>query len=437
MSTVQIGDEFEDKVFRLFSILLKEGSLFVTPNSKIFQKKKYYSPQRQDDIIFDISIESYLPNNSEPSFIIFIECKNYTGKVPISDIEEFHSKVEQIAPNANKSILVTNSSFSAQGINYAKSNHIALVRIFDDDKINWLLPREVAEAITYKEVETAEREIYDALCEDGYHIINNSISYFNGFPMYDSIGFIESLYNYGDYHKHNQNETILNQLYKNDIALPEIEFMGDSQLNTIANNFRKELSEKYGINKTKIDTNFFIKYLNDYQAFSIEYVDDLHLTQPTRYLAYVDYENKKILILNDILKYENRLRFTLVHEISHLLLHKELQQALLCNKTLLLLPENIKSRIELQANKLTALILLPNELLIQELNFLIQKYQLNNKRGYYIYLDSQPCNTNQWNCISTHLSQVFGVSKDVIKIRLQEIGFLKVDNNQAKTIKIL
>ena len=437
MSTVQVGDEFEDKVFRLFSILLKEGSLFVPPNSKIFQKKKYYSPQRQDDIIFDISIESYLPNNSEPSFIIFIECKNYTGKVPISDIEEFHSKVEQIAPNANKSILVTNSSFSAQGINYAKSNHIALVRIFDDDKINWLLPREVAEAITYKEVETAEREIYDALCEDEYHIINNSISYFNGFPMYDSIGFIESLYNYGDYHKHNKNETILNQLYKNDIALPEIEFMGDSQLNTIANNFRKELSEKYGINKTKIDTNFFIKYLNDYQAFSIEYVDDLHLTQPTRYLAYVDYENKKILILNDILKYENRLRFTLVHEISHLLLHKELQQALLCNKTLLLLPENIKSRIELQANNLTALILLPNELLIQELNFLIQKYQLNNKRGYYIYLDSQPCNINQWNCICTHLSQVFGVSKDVIKIRLQKIGFLKVDNNQAKTIKIL
>ena len=152
----------------------------------------------------------------------------------------------------------------------------------------------------------------------------------------------------------------------------------------------------------------------------------MHLTQPTRYLAYEDYENKKIIILNSLLKSENRFRFTLVHEISHLLLHKEIQQLLLCNNSLLFLPEDVKSRIELQANKLTACILLPSEQFLAELNYLIQKYELNNNRGYYIYLDSQPCNFHQWNCISSHLSKVFGISKEVIKIKLQELGFLKI-----------
>ncbi|BDC93625.1 restriction endonuclease [Treponema bryantii] len=433
MSTVQVGDEFEAKVFRLFSILLKEGSLFVPPNSNIFQKKKYYSDQRKDDIVFDIAIESYIPGSLEPSLIIFIECKHYKEKVPISDIEEFHSKVEQIAPNANKAILVTNSSFSEQGINFAKANHIALVRIFDDDNINWLLPREVTGSITYKEIESAEQEILYALCEDEYKIINNSILYFNGYPMYDSIGFIESIYNYGDYHSHNKNNIILEKLYQNDITLPEIDFLNDSTLISIANNFRQTLIDKYLINESNIETKVFIEYLKDYYDFSIDFVDELNLTQPIRYLAYVDYENKKIYILNEILKYENRLRFTLIHEISHLLLHEKLQQILLNNKTLILLPESKKARVEIQANKLTSFILLPPKELMTELNYLIQKYKLNSNRGYFIYLDSQPCNISQWNYISTHLSNKFGVSKDVIKRRLKEIGFLKIEEEQIKS----
>ena len=119
-------------------------------------------------------------------------------------------------------------------------------------------------------------------------------------------------------------------------------------------------------------------------------------------------------------------------KISHLLLHEKLQQILLNNKTLILLPESKKARVEIQANKLTSLILLPPEELMTELNYLIQKYKLNSNRGYFIYLDSQPCNISQWNYISTHLSNKFGVSKDVIKRRLKEMGFLKIEDEQIK-----
>ena len=159
-------------------------------------------------------------------------------------------------------------------------------------------------------------------------------------------------------------------------------------------------------------------------------MEELPANVVKRMLAQTDKEMRDGI--NEILKYENRLRFTLVHEISHLLLHEELQQILLNNKVLILLPESQKARIELQANKLTSYILLPPEQFMTELNYIIHKYNLNNNRGYYIYLDSQPCNINQWNCISTYLSSKFGVSKDVIKRRLKDIGFLKIADEQIK-----
>ena len=108
-------------------------ALLFCKDYKIFQKKHYYSEARKGDIIFDIAIESYLPEYDTPSFIVFVECKKYKEKVPISDLEEFHSKVLQIAPNANKAVLVTNSSFSEQGMNYAQAKRIGLVRVFEDE----------------------------------------------------------------------------------------------------------------------------------------------------------------------------------------------------------------------------------------------------------------------------------------------------------------
>ena len=48
--------------------------------------------------------------------------------------------------------------------------------------------------------------------------------------------------------------------------------------------------------------------------------------------------------------------------------------------------------------------------------------------------DSQSCNIQQWNLIANRLSTVFGVSKEVLKNRLQEIGFLKVADSQELKI---
>ena len=77
MNSVRVGNEFEDKVFKVFSTMIEEGKFFLqNQNIKIEKKKGYYSEARKGKIIFDITIEVFLPEQTEPSLIIFIECKN-------------------------------------------------------------------------------------------------------------------------------------------------------------------------------------------------------------------------------------------------------------------------------------------------------------------------------------------------------------------------
>lgn len=435
MSTVQIGNEFEDKVYHLFSTLLEEGDFFLPfKNSKIFQKKHYYSSKRQDDIIFDIAIESYLPKQEIPSFIVFIECKKYSGKVPISDLEEFQAKVSQIAPNANKAILVTNSSFSEQGINFAKSNHIALVRLFDDDKIDWLVTRESTDAITYKEVAAAKSEVEKAFANDDYRIVNNAFVFFNEEPIYDYFSFIESIYK-ENYTTHSANDTILEKIYAKKAQVKNVDYLSNENLIQIARNLRKEFNIRYGNNQLNLEIKLITRYLNEAFCFSVNFVDDLYVTKPVHYLAGIDYENKTITILNKILQFENRLRFTLIHELSHLILHKQFLHNLKSNREFVFLNEKIKKRIEIQANKLTSYILLPPNELKFELNAIVARFNLNNARGYYVYLDSQTCNQQLWFKISNYLCDKFGVSQDTLEIRLIEMDFLRIGHKDINTFR--
>ncbi|MEJ7684439.1 MAG: hypothetical protein WKG06_42655 [Segetibacter sp.] len=66
--------------------------MFSKKTSKVFKKKAYYSSKREKDIIFDVTIETTLPNADKYSILTIIECKNLNKKVTVDDIEEFGSK---------------------------------------------------------------------------------------------------------------------------------------------------------------------------------------------------------------------------------------------------------------------------------------------------------------------------------------------------------
>ena len=143
LSTYAKGDRFEELVFEFLSREINEGRFYVfRPECcKIFRKKGYYSRDREDFIVFDISVEVFLPGFETPSLLVLIECKNYSSKVPVGDIEEFGSKISQVAGFNAKGIFASASAFQSGTFNIARNRGFGVLRYFDQSEFRWELPR--------------------------------------------------------------------------------------------------------------------------------------------------------------------------------------------------------------------------------------------------------------------------------------------------------
>jgi len=138
MTTVEKGDAFENLVHQQFEQELRSEKLHVSSStSTLFKKKSYFSRDRGKNIVFDLSIETWLPGAVEYSLLTLIECKDYSKAIPVDDVEEFHSKVRQVTGTNVKAIFVTNSSLQSGALQYARSNKIALVRLLPSNQIQW------------------------------------------------------------------------------------------------------------------------------------------------------------------------------------------------------------------------------------------------------------------------------------------------------------
>ena len=140
MSTVKKGDAFENKVFKYINEELSKDRLHVNgKRSNAYQKKGYFSKDRESEIITDISIETFLPNASDYSLLTIIECKDYGSAVPVSDVEEFYSKVQQITGVNVKAILATTAALQSSALNFAKSKGMGVIRYLPDNQVKLML----------------------------------------------------------------------------------------------------------------------------------------------------------------------------------------------------------------------------------------------------------------------------------------------------------
>ncbi|MDV6341912.1 restriction endonuclease [Nitrosomonas sp. Is35] len=140
MSSVAKGNKFEDQVFAAIYDEVYEGRLGLQPQQcRIFQKKGYYSRDRGGNIIVDISIELWLPGAPQWSMLWICECKDYSGSLPVDDVEEFKSKLDQISGKNVKGLLAITGALQRGAFNYAKSQGIGVVRILPEDQVCWVM----------------------------------------------------------------------------------------------------------------------------------------------------------------------------------------------------------------------------------------------------------------------------------------------------------
>lgn len=414
-STYSRGDLFEIKTYELLKTLLSNDDFFVSgKRSKIFRKKGYYSEDRKSKIIFDIAIETYLNNSHAYSLLTLIECKNYKSPVPVNDLEEFDSKISQISEHNTKGILISNNSFQSGAHDFARSKGIGLARVNNNDEFEWIVNRKattstqlhIAEAIAFLETE----EIQEGL---NFLAVNDDF-------VLPTIAELLIQVQVIDFFIHK--EKFIN-----------IPFVTKDRIDQIVT---KMIA--YDIYSEKMmDENKICRFLESKYSVTFEFENNLK----DEILGKIEFDPLKISVTKNLRKDLPRWRFTLAHEIGHLILHSKLFKDKISEKTdtdfslsfKYSVSEMTSRRLEYQANLFAGHLLLP----INTLQQVVQKYFSEQRihKGY-LYWDNQPVNQQLVYGLLTEIGLLFGVSIEVGRIRLITLGLL-IDDRYKRLRDIL
>ncbi|WP_022977531.1 restriction endonuclease [Nevskia ramosa] len=140
MNTVSRGNRFEDRVFAALRTEVNAERLGLLPRQcALYQKKGYFSRDRNSDVIVDISIEVTIPGAKEWSLLWVCECKDYSGAIPVNDVEEFKAKLDQIAGKNVKGLMAITGVLQTGASSYARSQGIGVVRLLPSDQVEWMM----------------------------------------------------------------------------------------------------------------------------------------------------------------------------------------------------------------------------------------------------------------------------------------------------------
>ncbi|HYG17028.1 MAG TPA: ImmA/IrrE family metallo-endopeptidase [Bacteroidia bacterium] len=411
-SSTAKGNRLEDQVFDLISKMLKNDD-FIVPQktSKIFKKKGYHSAKRGKDIIFDVTIETTLPGADRYSLLTVIECKNLNKNVTVDDVEEFGSKINQVGEHNTKGIIVTTRSYQESALTIAHKEGIGLVRLTSPKELQWVNYRRYSNRIS-----------------DFDNTIELTDNNYKKEPFIGKVGnkritnFADLLLQYSiiDY-------------FKDSEEFIDIPFITDERINEIVNKlYDYDLYNRHSLNFDKL-----IPFLEE--RYHVKFL--LDTIENDNYLGKIEFNPLCIKISKDARIDLNRWRFTLAHEIGHLILHSKLLRDRLIQKeddahTLSLKYSSSKSnsdRLEIQANLFASNLLLPEKILVPRMDLIFAEYRFHRRR---LYLDYQPVNQHEVYEILYKLSDEFHVSIEALKIRLIKLN-LMIDETDTRISTML
>lgn len=422
MDTTKKGDKLEDKIFELFKDDISKGRFWAKKECcKIYKKKGYYSKDRKKNIIFDVSIEIFLPSQKTYSSLVLIECKNYNHKVPVDDVEEFFMKAQQISGGNIKTIVVSTNAFQEGTFNFSESKGVGLLRYYDRRNLDWILTRSpsslVSSSYALNEWSTAYKGLHSDEFKskhfDFYGCINHQ--YTNSLRL-----FISSVIKHGQDDEFNDLLSDIESINSKDTWL--VKYREEFEIEEICESILREI--RYGVGEVSLyDICNLLKEKNGLKVVETsDLADDV--------LGQISFNPLEILIDKDH-DNETRKRFTLAHELGHFLLgHSEYMTGEKCHESSLDLenPDEVGirdiKRMEWQANQFASCLLLPKSDFVQTFLSVAARNGLSNRGFGVLYLDSQKCNMDAFYSVTSPLMKRYKVSRSVVKIRLKKLGFI-------------
>ncbi|RKF35778.1 ImmA/IrrE family metallo-endopeptidase [Paraburkholderia fungorum] len=435
-NTTRTGDEFERRIFELFRTEIDaERFPFKRDCCKLFSKKGYYSRDRCSEIVFDIAIEVYFPGAQEYSMLLLVECKRYSHAVPVDDVEEFFTKVQQVGAANAKAVVVSTAAFQRGALEFAKAKRIGLARYFGPENFKWELRR--SPSTTVQRNADSKENVERGLSDETFK--SSSFDFYFQSPgrLTNSLWeFIEDAFS--------------DLILALDVAIREIK------------NLRRDLEEVAFVEKGAIEE------IGASVLSRIGYADgevalqeickleaersglQLRLNHPVvdsgaepHALGRITFDPLVIDVYAQQEPNRGRERFTLAHEMAHHFLdHGRYLVSESCDSDDFVLhraglDDLAISRLEFQANYMASSILLPRAQIVADFYRLLQTIGVSDKGFGSLYVDDQPCNIQNYDFITGRLMQKYGVSRSAVRIRLETLDLLRDNRRQLAVGQML
>jgi Zn-dependent peptidase ImmA (M78 family) len=401
MNTVKKGNQFEKKSLEIIENLKESGLFGVKEFLNIIPKAKIYSEFRKGNIEFDLLIEFKPPNADRPMMTYFIECKNYGKRVPVEQVQKFHSDIKQVSGVNAKGIIISNGPFQKSAYYFAESTGIMVI---EGESV------ENFKIIHYKRSSENQSNIPFIKESIDYNLLDNGLKS------------MEKLID-GE---------LLKLLIKSDNNITYgIDRLSKTDIDEISKEELDKINKDYQIQAYGLSVKDLTKYVQLEYGIEIEHFDQ----KENNHLGTCDIDQKLIGISKKIVNSPREL-FVLGHELGHYILHQKLaiNQELMnsfsdseydfsIGKHRL---ENPRHWVEWQANYFSASLLLPKTSIIAK------AWQYSNSKDNLIF-DDNYSNQKKFRRIIEKLANHFSVSKTSIIYRLKELNLI-TDNTNTKSI---
>ena len=434
------GNDLETRIFRLLQEEVSQDRFFIKKEfCKIFHKKGYYSRDREGEIVFDVSIEVFLPGQNSYSLLVLVECKNYGHPVPVDDAEEFFQKIQQISGANVKGITAATNSFQEGTRKFAKSKGIGLLRYYDDLDFKWVLTRSPSSLVTnsyainewMNAFQGIDEESHRSKYFDFYCYVNDS--YTNSLKL-----FFSTLINLGaEKEKAELLRTIENPTVD---SQPVVSYRDDAEIEELCDRVLTAVHYVGG----DVQLEDVCKWQSSERGLQVI----LHDSQESScvnngILGRVTFQPPQITVFRNAHRNAAQQKFTLAHELGHLLLgHDKYMSAEYFQDSDFELESpaqlGIKDimRMEWQANQFASCLMLPQRLFINDFLELRQQLDIRDRGFGLLYLDEQRCNIKDYYKLTNELRSKYKVSRSVVRIRLKKLGLLNECQNWKSLKKL-
>lgn len=426
MNTTAIGDALEERIFSLLDAEIRADHFWAKQeNCRLFRKKGYYSKDRESDIVFDISIEIYLPGEDDFSELVLVECKNYGRSVPVDDAEEFFLKTQQVAGAGVKAVIASTAAFQSGTLTFAKTKRMGLLRYFDTGNFKWELPRSPSASARRSNASSAD-SVHEGLFREDFE--SHVFDLFLQSPRRKTNSLWEFMQDLG----------LDAGLTAQEIAAicgpcsrfgNQVPYLQKSAIEARAKQVLSDIGYIEGLVDLHRIMSMERKECGLIVHFNVPRPDDVIPTALGRLLC----RSKEIQLFTQDGASPGRNRFTLAHELGHHLLgHGRFMLSECCDESDFRgrvdpgAPSEV-ARMEFQANYFASCLLMPRKSLLAALPGIVGRLGIRDRGFGILYVDDQACNQAALGSVCRMLGTAYGVSRTAVELRLLDLGVLRRD----------